>query len=316
SPRPAFAPVPPDQGQQAAGRTGRVPDAYRLTLAEELHFGRTAQRLRLSPAAVSQSIAKQERRIGARLFDRSSRQVRLTPLGRQFRDDVRAIPGSLRRSLDRAALTASGKVAVLRVGMIGDNAYDLGPYWNAFRSLHPSWELSVRRSSFADPFAPLRRGDIDVLIARLPVEESDLTVGPVVCAEPMVAMMAAGHTLAGDGKVSLEVFGDRGLFGAGTPLPEYWEDAYMPFATPSGRPVERRHTVMACEEVPAIVATSDAIDITSAHVARYGARPDLTYLPVSDAPPLRWALVWHTESETEPVRALARVVRDLGTFSE
>jgi DNA-binding transcriptional LysR family regulator len=50
-----------------------------LALAEELHFGRTAERLHVSQARVSQAIKKQERRIGGTLFERSSRQVRLTP---------------------------------------------------------------------------------------------------------------------------------------------------------------------------------------------------------------------------------------------
>lgn len=52
-----------------------------LTLAEELHFGRRAERLHVSPARVSQAIKKQERAIGAQLFERTSRQVRLTPVG-------------------------------------------------------------------------------------------------------------------------------------------------------------------------------------------------------------------------------------------
>ncbi|MGW8882036.1 LysR family transcriptional regulator, partial [Streptomyces mirabilis] len=59
-----------------------------LTLAEELHFGRTAARLHVSPARVSQAIKKQERRIGGALFDRTSHHVRLTPLGRQLYDDL------------------------------------------------------------------------------------------------------------------------------------------------------------------------------------------------------------------------------------
>ena len=50
-----------------------------LTLAEELHFGRTAERLHVTPARVSQAIKKQERAIGAALFERTSRVVRLTP---------------------------------------------------------------------------------------------------------------------------------------------------------------------------------------------------------------------------------------------
>jgi DNA-binding transcriptional LysR family regulator len=53
-----------------------------LTLAEELHFGRTAERLRVSPARITQAIKKQERQIGAVLFERTNRTIRLTPLGR------------------------------------------------------------------------------------------------------------------------------------------------------------------------------------------------------------------------------------------
>src|SRR5690606_15884816 len=59
-----------------------------LTLAEELHFGRTAERLHVSTPRVSQSIAQQERRIGAPLFERTSRRVTLTPLGARLRDDL------------------------------------------------------------------------------------------------------------------------------------------------------------------------------------------------------------------------------------
>jgi len=59
-----------------------------LTLAEELHFGRTAERLFVSQARVSQSIKKLERRIGAPLFERTSRHVALTPIGRQLHRDI------------------------------------------------------------------------------------------------------------------------------------------------------------------------------------------------------------------------------------
>ncbi|MBE1592110.1 LysR family transcriptional regulator [Nonomuraea angiospora] len=61
-----------------------------LTLAEELHFSRTAERLHITQARVSQAIKKQERSIGAALFERSSRQVRLTPLGEQLHRDLSA----------------------------------------------------------------------------------------------------------------------------------------------------------------------------------------------------------------------------------
>ncbi|MFF0739113.1 LysR family transcriptional regulator [Streptomyces sp. NPDC004111] len=286
-----------------------------LALAEELHFGRTAERLRIAQASVSQSIAKQERAIGGKLFERTSRTVRLTSLGRQLREDLLPIPDALRRSLDRAALTALGGTAVLTVGMIGENAQDLVPFWHAFRSRHPEWQLKIRHSPFVHPFEALRRGDVDVLVAWLPVEEPDLTVGPVICTEPMVAVTAANHPLVDDKYVSMEVFGDRGLFGPSDPQPAYWENAYSPFRTPSGRAIERAHTVASCGEVATIIGTSDAIDLTSAHMVRYGARPDLAHLPISDSHLLRWGLVWRSDAETEPVRGLARVVRDLGVLA-
>ncbi len=73
-------------------------DAF-LAVAEELHFSRAAERLRLSTARVSQTIQRLERRVGAPLFERTSRMVRLTPIGRQFRDDLEPA-----RALTNAAL--------------------------------------------------------------------------------------------------------------------------------------------------------------------------------------------------------------------
>ncbi|NED58861.1 LysR family transcriptional regulator, partial [Micromonospora aurantiaca] len=61
-----------------------------LALAEELHFGRTAERLHISQARVSQAIKKQERRIGAPLFDRTSRRVRITPAGEHLYRELSA----------------------------------------------------------------------------------------------------------------------------------------------------------------------------------------------------------------------------------
>jgi DNA-binding transcriptional LysR family regulator len=101
-----------------------------LTLAEELHFGRTAARLYISQARVSQAISQQERHIGTPLFDRSNRrQVRLTPVGRQLRDDLIPVYAGLRESLERARMASRSINARLRVGMLPFNVQDLHPYW-------------------------------------------------------------------------------------------------------------------------------------------------------------------------------------------
>ncbi len=155
-----------------------------LTLTEELHFGRTAERLHVSVAAVSKAIKKQERAIGTELFARDSRNVRLTPVGEQLRDDLRGLHQGLTQSLERARLAARGKTGTLRSSLFPVNHQELRRYWEAFRSRHPQWELRLRVSAYADPFAQLRTGETDVLVTWPPVEEPDLTVGPCCSLSP------------------------------------------------------------------------------------------------------------------------------------
>ncbi|WP_067824491.1 LysR family transcriptional regulator [Actinomadura kijaniata] len=284
-----------------------------LTLAEELHFTRTADRLHVSPARVSQAIRKQEREVGARLFERTSRSVRLTPIGERLYADLRPAYREMREGMRRARLAARGETAVLRVGMLPGNAHDLRPYWEAFRDRHPDWGLRIRHNPFIDPFGPLRNGDVDVLVSWLPVEEPDLTVGPVVFTESRVLLATPDHPLAARTSASVEDLGDFGVLGPAAPLPDYWEDAFLPFETPSGRPIERGPVARQMDDILTTVSTGEVVHHLGAHAARYYNRPDVAFLPLRDAPRLRWGLVWRSDARCERIRALAGVVRDLGT---
>ncbi|MEU6237834.1 LysR family transcriptional regulator [Kitasatospora sp. NPDC047058] len=284
-----------------------------LVLAEELHFGRTAERLRVSQARVSQAIRKQERRIGAALFERTSRSVRLTGVGRQLRGDLQPVYAGLHESLERARLAARGVTGRLRVGMMPFNLVDLHFYWREFRSRHPQWELEVRQMVYPDPFGRLREGDLDVLVVWLPVEEPDLTVGPVLLTDPRILAVAEGHELALRSSVRLEMFAD---FRHPMPpdIPDYWEDQYMPFHTPRGRTIERGGQVTNAEELINQVGMGEIIHGFPSHVTRHWGMPNIRWIPVPDLATLSYALVWRTEDENEPVRALADLVRELGPY--
>jgi DNA-binding transcriptional LysR family regulator len=283
-----------------------------LTLAEELHFGRTAQRLHVSQARVSQAINQQERRLGGALFDRSNRrQIRLTSLGRQLRDDLRPVYAGLRDSLERARLAARGITHVLQVGMLPINAYDLRPFWDTFRASHPGWQLRLQQAPFIDPFAGLRSGQIDVLVAWLPVEEPDLTIGPTLFAEPRVLAVPTDHELTRRTSISLEAVSHFQHVHVPT-APGYWYDSYAPTHTRAGSMIERGPTIRTVEEAHTLTSTGEAVTLFPRHMTRYAVRPDIAYLPVRDMSALPYALVWRTESENEPIRALAQTVRDLG----
>lgn len=284
-----------------------------LTLAEELHFGRTAERLRVTPARITQAIKKQERQIGAPLFERTNRTVRLTPLGRQFRDDLWPVYSGLQDGMRRAKLAAQGITAVLRVGTLTMNAYDLRPYWDTFRARHPQWKLQILHASFVDPFAGLRRGDLDVLICWLPVDEPDLTVGPTLFADPRVVAVAADHELTRRTSASLELVADFQHTDAPS-RPDYWAEGYVPSHTPKGRQIERGPLVHNAEEILALASTGDIVSLLPGHMRRYWSRPDIAYLSVIDIDALPYALVWRTETENDLIRAFARVAADIGTL--
>ncbi|MGI5166625.1 LysR family transcriptional regulator [Spirillospora sp. CA-253888] len=283
-----------------------------LTLAEELHFARTAARLHVSQARISQAIGRQERRLGGLLFDRSNRrQVRLTPLGRQLRDDLRPVYAGLRDTLERARQAAQGITATLRVGMLPFNIADLHPYWNTFHSRHPQWRLQIRRAPFIEPFAGLRDGEFDVLVVWLPVEEPGFTVGPVLFTDRRLLAVSAEDELAGRASVTLEALADR-PHAMAPQMPDYWEDRYLPFQTPRGHLIERSRTISNGDDIINLVGTGEIVHSFPAHVTKYWAVPHIRWLPVRDMAPLPYAMVWRTEAENDPVRALARTVRDLG----
>ncbi|MEV4800097.1 LysR family transcriptional regulator [Nonomuraea sp. NPDC049421] len=280
-----------------------------LTLAEELHFGRTAERLHVTPARVSQVIKKQERRIGAALFERGSRAVALTPIGRQLFADLAPAYRGLHEGMERAIRAAGGKSGVLRLGMLSSNVQDFRPLLDAFHARHPVCEARIRYVGFGDPFGPLREGEVDVQIAWLPVREADLTVGPVVRVEPVVLAVGAGHRLAGRETVSYEDLAEEVVIGGARP--GYWRQALVPACTPSGRPIRIGPVVTAESELLPILSNGEAVALVHSHAARYHARPDIAYVPVRDAPPARWALLWRTAAETDLIRSFARAARGL-----
>jgi len=236
-------------------------------------------------------------------------------VGEQLRDDLRQLHSGLTQSLERARLAARGKSGTLRISLFPANLQELRRYWETFRTRHPQWELRLRMSSYADPFAQLRDGEVDILVTWLPVEEPDLTVGPLLFAEPRVLAVAADNPLAKWSSASLEAVGDYQHLAVES-APDYWFDHYIPGVTPKGRPIERVDLVGTLENIFMHTAMGDTVTLFPAHVSRYYSRPDIVYLPVTDMDALPYGLVWLSEAENDLIRAFAGIVRDLGPLPD
>jgi len=284
-----------------------------LTLADELHFGRTAERLHVSPARVSQAISRQERRMGTTLFTRTSRRVELTPVGARLRDDLRQGYELIQSGIAAASRADTRPEGTLRLASMGIIGHELRPLVDAFTRRYPGCTVERREFHFSDPFGGLRDGESDAQVTWAPVREPDVVVGPRVLTERRVLAVPSNHPLAGEEGVPVEVLGDHTVLDLGPAVPGYWEEAMVPRRTPAGRPVLRGPAVRTFHEALTAVASGDAVTPLNAHVTRYYSHPGVVYVPIVDVPDTEWVLVWLRERETAEIRALAETARELGS---
>ncbi|MFI6093026.1 LysR family transcriptional regulator [Streptomyces sp. NPDC051218] len=279
-----------------------------LALAEELHFGRTADRLHVTPARVSQAIKKQERVIGAELFKRTSRNVQLTPIGAQLRDGLAVGYQHIQEAL--AAASAAGR------GINGELHIGYATAWcgnlivaaaDTFRARHPDCRIHIYESPLLEPLGPMRDGSRDLQLIELPIDEPDIVNGPVLFTEPRALIVPADHPFAERETVSLEDLAEAPLITI-TGQPQYFLDLHYPHRTPQGRPIPRGPSTTAWQEVLTMVGAGKGVSPTSARAAHYYSRPDIVYVPFSDAPPVEYGLLWPAAANTPRLRAFVRTV--------
>jgi DNA-binding transcriptional LysR family regulator len=282
-----------------------------LVLAEELHFGRTAERLRMPQPRVSRLVSALEHRIGGALFERTSRRVRLTPLGERLRCQLRPAYEQLTEALDGARAAARDTDGALRIGFSPtSNMAALTRLTAAFEARNPGCHAVLDGVSNLDPYSALRRGELDVLVNWLAVDEPDLTVGPVLEYRDRVLAVAATDPLAARRSVSVEELADREVARMTPPFPPALYDAIIPPRTPSGRAIRRTQPVRSIHELVALVARGRIVHPTAVGIPLFS-RDDIVLVPITDLPPLPLGLVWCTAHDNARIQALAGTVRHL-----
>ena len=181
-----------------------------LSIAETLHFGRTAELIHLSQPALSLQIRAPEEEVGARLFERNRRKTTLTAAGVAFRDEAARALSQLDQAIRRAKLAANGKLGLLRIGFISTAGSEIVPdIFRQFRELNPEVEVSLRAITTADQVQMLETGSLDVGFLRLPIGEHSALDVVTVHREPFVLVVPASHKLAKRKRVRLsEVSGE------------------------------------------------------------------------------------------------------------
>lgn len=176
---------------------------YFVAVAEELHFGRAAQRLNMAQPPLSQQIRSLETELGVQLFLRTSRTVSLTPEGRFFLEHAQTVIAHAHRAFESMQAAGRGEAGRLSIGFVTSSVYALVP--SALREFHrrlPAVEIRCFEMLPQRQIEALKRREIDVGFSRSAPTDEVLAV-ETLSREPLVLAMPSEHPLAKERKLRL-----------------------------------------------------------------------------------------------------------------
>lgn len=285
---------------------------YLTVMAEEENLGRAARRLFVSQPALSYALKSLEAELGVKLFDRHAGGISATPAGRDVIAEALLTVRQAERVTAAAERHTRGETGVLRVGFEASGAGELTTRARAeFARLHPGVRVAPKRYDWGQEADALRDGLADVAFVWLPNDLTGLTYEPVHT-ESRVVGLPTGHPLASRPGVSVLEVKDEPLLWTRR-APRQWVDWWAVNPRPDGSAPVWGPTNDNVEEMLEQVAQGSAICFAPESMARYYARPDLCWVPLTDVEPLRVVLAWADGADTPLIRGFARVVRELAS---
>ncbi|GAB3667460.1 LysR family transcriptional regulator [Actinocorallia lasiicapitis] len=270
---------------------------YFVAVAEELHFGRAAQRLGIAQPPLSRAIQQLERRLGVTLLDRGGRTVSLTEAGsvllvegRAALDAVAAAGRRTRRAVQE------GLVLVIKAGAAGDLPAEL---LTAYAATPDAVTVDVQLCGIGEQGSLLRDGRADVALLHLPFDSTAGCDTEELRTERQVAVVPSAHPLARRTHVTMaDVTGLPDL-----PMPRWPrpDGTYPRGPGPEAHDTAQLYQLIALGRATAVLPES----------CRTHLRGDLATVPVLDAPLVTTVIAWPSHSRSRAVAALVRTAAGL-----
>jgi DNA-binding transcriptional LysR family regulator len=175
-----------------------------LSVAETLHFGRSARLLNLSQPALSLQVKALEDELGIQLLSRNRQGTVLTEAGQAFREEAAAALEKLEFAKRKAQWASSGKLGHIRIGFISTAGFEIVPNLiRRFRKSYPDVEFSIRNILTGAQLEMIGDGLLDVGFLRLPIEQRKGIEVTTVHKEPFVAVLPSSHPLSARKEIHL-----------------------------------------------------------------------------------------------------------------
>jgi DNA-binding transcriptional LysR family regulator len=278
---------------------------YFVAVAEELHFGRAAERLHIAQPSLSQQIRRLEVQLGVSLLERNSRNVHLTPAGQALLQEGRKTLAQAQHVIQTVRAAAAPR---LTVGFYGSAASELLPdVLREFGAGRPEVEVSVRELLLGS-IDDVLDGSVSIAFTRLLPGQTELEV-EVLTQEPRLVALASTHPLASRRELTFADLRDESF-------------VTNPIALQDGPPPrwlaeQRRHGLAgrvaaqatSLQEILALVAAGRGVCLLPQAVARHHSFSGVAFVPISDADPAIVSLAWRPGPLRPEVKAFIEVSR-------
>lgn len=281
-----------------------------LAVAEELHFGRAAKRLALSQPPLTQHIKNLELQIGAVLFHRTKRSVRITDAGTALLDEARRLiaqADGLRHVVQRAH---EGRSGYLRAGLITSSVFtEIRKLYSTISRGVPGVTVMWQEMSSSEQIEALHEDKLDIGFLHMPTPHPDLVTRTIV-REPMLMAMSDVHPLAGRRQVRLSEFaGDDFVLPLRHMSPIFYDSIIAACRAAGISPAIPPHQPRNLLTILSLVSVGAGVSVIPRTLAAAGF-PGVAFKPLrGEAPINEVSVVWRADNRS-PV--LARALQALG----
>jgi DNA-binding transcriptional LysR family regulator len=282
---------------------------YFVAVAEELHFGRAAQRLRIAQPPLSQQIQKLEEELGVQLFRRTKRRVELTEAGQVFLQEARQALAQVEQAVTAARRAGRGEIGRLAVGFVGSASYEILPRMiRRFHECFPDVELVLREATTSQQIRALHEGRIHVGLLRPPVSGDALVIESFLV-EPLIAALPETHALAGQPAVSLQELAHERYITFPRHLGPGLYDQIISICQQAGFSPEITQEAVQMQTILGLVATGIGVALIPAS-ARNLRSAGVAYSELQGVQSgVEMALAWRKDDASPSLQAFLKVVR-------
>lgn len=280
-----------------------------LEVSEQLHFGRAAERLYLGQPTVSETVRRLERELGGQLFERSTRQVRLTRLGEEFAPLARAAYDAVADAYDRGRAFARDEAGRFVVGHTGDDPTLVDAVVRFQREV-PGVTVSLHARSTGRLLEDLQAGRLHVLLGWDPVPTDGVDVIELE-RHPMVAVLPAAHPAARRGHISPSELAAEPLVGWPRPSNPVAYDRFAATMDATGRPWTLIGTAIGRQDLVARVLSGFGIGVGYGQMAADDDFPGVVTVPVADdGLHVTRTLAWRRQETHPALRPFVALLRE------